>query len=125
MSNVSAGLKVRVAAKHQEATGIGTATHMGRYTQTLSHKADLVTGDIYDGVFTSTAADGSTASGIYFGSFTLNPDGTVSYQVTAIWLEGTGRFAGLHGIADVVAEATGVTPGSTFLYVDEGVWDLP
>src|SRR5262245_30665078 len=49
----------------QEFSGSGNATHMGKYTQTGSHKANLLTGEIFDGEFTSTAADGSTISGIY------------------------------------------------------------
>ena len=109
----------------QEWSAQGTATHMGNYTQTGSHKVDLLTGEIFDGEFTSVAADGSTASGIYSGTFTLNADGTVRYEVTAIWLEGTGRLEGLEGIGDVTAVATGVAPGSTFRYVTDGEWDLP
>lgn len=109
----------------QEFSGGGNATHMGKYTQTGSHKVDLATGEIFDGEFTSVAADGSTASGVYSGSFTINADGTVSYFVSAIWLGGTGRFEGLFGIADVEALATGVEPGSTFEYVTDGAWLLP
>lgn len=109
----------------QEWSAVGQATHMGRYTEVGSHKADLATGEILDGEFTSTAADGSTISGIYYGNFTVNGDGSVSYQVVAEWLEGTGRFEGVTGIGDVSALATGVTPGSTFHFDANGVWDLP
>ena len=121
--DVSELISPTVAA--QAGSGTGTATHMGRYSQAFHHKVDLLTGAIFDGEFTSVAADGSTTSGIYSGSFTINGDGTVSYHVTAIWLGGTGRLEGVTGIAEVVAEASGVTPGSTFKYVDEGVWYLP
>src|SRR5262249_21073160 len=121
--NVSEFISPTVAV--QEFSGSGNATHVGKYTQTGSHKANLLTGEIYDGEFTSTAADGSTISGIYSGSFTINPDGSVTYEVTAIWLEGTGRLEGVTGIADVVAVATGTAPGSTFKYVTDGMWTLP
>ena len=49
----------------------------------------------------------------------------MDYQVTAIWLEGTGRFEGLYGVADVAAHATGVAPGSTFHFEASGYWELP
>jgi hypothetical protein len=106
-------------------TAKGNATHMGKYSQVGSHKVNLSTGEILDGVFTSTAADGSTVSGIFYGTFALNGDGSADYSVTAIWLSGTGRFEGLTGIADVAAHATGVTAGSTFRFVTDGVWNLP
>ena len=61
-----------------------------------------------------------TAGGLY-----VNGDGTVSYQVVAEWLEGTGRFEGVTGIGDVSALATGVEPGSTFHFDADGVCDLP
>jgi hypothetical protein len=109
----------------QEWTAVGRATHMGKYTQVGSHKANLATGEIFDGVFVSTAADGSTVFGTFSGTFTINGDGSVSYSVTAIWLGGTGRLAGITGIAEVQALATGAAPGSTFVYVTEGTWTRP
>jgi hypothetical protein len=121
--NTSALISPTVA--FQAFSGTGLATQMGAYTQTGSHKANLVTGEIYDGEFTSVAADGSTISGIYFGSFTLNPDGSATYKVTALWLEGTGRLEGVTGSADVVAVVSGTTAGSTYRYTDEGTWILP
>jgi len=109
----------------QEATGEGNATHMGKYTETFAHKVDLAAGTIFDGVFVSTAADGSTAYGTYSGTFAINPNGTVSYEVTPIWLGGTGRFEGLFGIGSVTALATGVAPVSTFKFVTDAIWNLP
>jgi hypothetical protein len=105
--------------------GSGNATHMGAYTEVGSHKADLLTGAIYDGQFTSTAADGSTVYGTYSGSFAINPDGSATYLVTAIWLGGTGRFEGLSGIGTVTSHVSGITPGSTFAFVTDGIWQLP
>jgi len=121
--NVSELVSPTVAV--QEWTAEGRATQFGRYTEAGGHKADLATGAIYDGEFESTAADGSTASGIYFGSFTINADGTVDYEVTAIYLSGTGRFQGLDGVASVAAHATGAAPGSTFHFDADGHLDLP
>ena len=109
----------------QEASGEGIGTHIGAYTETFRHKVDLLTRAIFDGEFASTAADGSTVYGIYFGRFAINPGGTVSYEVTPIWLGGTGRFEGLSGIGSVTALATGVTPGSTFEFVTDAEWNLP
>jgi hypothetical protein len=123
--NIDVSEMISTTDAAQEWHGTGLATHMGTYTQTGSHKISLVTGEIYDGVFTSVAADGSSVSGIFYGWFTPNADGSVDYTVTAIWLEGTGRFDGIFGIAEVTAHASGVTPGSTYEFVDEGYWLLP
>ena len=84
-----------------------------------------VVGEIFDGEFLSVAADGSTAYGVYSGSFTINADGTVSYSVNVIWTGGTGRLEGLVGYATVEALATGTAPGSTYEYVTDGFWLLP
>jgi hypothetical protein len=108
----------------QRWTAEGTGTQLGKYTETGHHTADLVSGAI-DGEFTITAADGATISGIYSGSFTINGDGTVSYEVTAYYLRGTGRLRGVTGVTEVEALATGVTSGSTFHYEDEGHWIFP
>jgi hypothetical protein len=105
-------------------SGVGNATHMGKYTQVGRHEIDLATGEV-NGTFTSTAADGSTISGTYDGTVTEVEPGVFLFEVTAHWLTGTGRLEGVTGEADVVAVVLGVTPGSTFNYSDEGFWILP
>src|SRR5262245_49778397 len=52
---------------HMDFTAEGTATHLGKYTQTGGH--DFYADGTLVGTFTSTAADGSTISGIYYGVF--------------------------------------------------------
>lgn len=104
--------------------GGGVATHFGKYTQTGGNEFDDM-GNVTDGFFTTTAADGSTISGIYFGSYTVNDDGTVTFDVTALWQEGTGRFEGVTGEARVIAQLEGVFAGAKYEYVTEGTLTFP
>jgi hypothetical protein len=108
----------------QEWSGEGEATQMGRYTQSGSHSIDLTTGEVIGG-FTSTAADGSTISGVYDGTVTEIDPGVFLFDVTAHWLTGTGRLEGITGQANVLAVVLGIDAGSTFHYSDEGYWILP
>src|SRR5262245_52924431 len=88
-------------------TASGKATHMGNYTEAGSHRFtapdERGIGLVLDGVFTSTAADGSTISGTYSGTYEILGDGTARFDVTAVWVSGTGRFAGVTGQGPVVA----------------------
>jgi hypothetical protein len=104
--------------------GGGKATHFGKYTQTGGNEFDDM-GQVLNGFFTTTAADGSTISGIYFGSYTVNDDGTVTFDVTALWLEGTGRFEGVTGEARVIAHLEGVFEGARYEYVTKGTLTFP
>jgi hypothetical protein len=108
----------------QKWSGVGEATQMGRYTQSGRHSIDLATGEV-SGVFTSTAADGSTISGTYDGTVTEIDPGVFLFDVTAHWLTGTGRLEGVTGQAHVLAVVLGIDAGSTFNYRDEGFWFLP
>jgi hypothetical protein len=108
----------------QEWSGVGTATTMGRYTQSGAHAIDLATGEV-NGVFTSTAADGSTVFGTYDGTVTEIEPGVFLFDVTAHWLGGTGRLEGIIGEAEVLAVVNGIAAGSTFNYSDEGFWIRP
>jgi hypothetical protein len=74
------------------------------------------------GYFTSTAADGSTISGNYAGTYQIIGN-QVRYNVTANWVTGTGRLAGVTGTASVVALLNATT--GTFHYDDVGTWTLP
>jgi hypothetical protein len=109
----------------QNFAGAGFNSIIGKYKIKGSHVADLSTGQILDGQFTTTAQDGSTISGTYSGTFTEVADGIFQYEVKVLWLEGTGDLEGVIGIADVVALVKGAGAGSPFLYVTEGVWLLP
>jgi hypothetical protein len=104
--------------------GEGEATHFGKYTITGSNDFDAA-GHVLDGKFTTIAADGSTISGVYAGTYTvLGPD-QVRFDVHVLWLEGTGRLAGVTGEADTVAFLNGVATGSHFEYVTNGTLTFP
>ena len=105
-------------------TGIGVATHFGQYSIEGRHDFDAL-GNILNGEFTSTAADGSTLSGIYSGTYTPLPDGTFSFDVHALWLEGTGRLEGVTGEGDVIATLAGLAPGSAIEYFTDGFLVFP
>jgi hypothetical protein len=104
----------------------GNATHMGSYSQFGGHRFTapdaLGRGLILMGYFTSTAADGSTISGNYAGTYQIFGN-QVRYNVTANWVTGTGRLAGVTGTAPVVALLNSTT--GTFHYDDVGTWTLP
>jgi hypothetical protein len=104
--------------------GQGEATHFGLYTIEGSNDFDA-DGNVFGGVFTTTAADGSTISGIYAGTYTPLADGKVRFDVHVHWLEGTGRLAGVTGEADTVAILDGVAPGAAFEYVTRGTLTFP
>jgi hypothetical protein len=104
--------------------GRGVATHFGKYTIVGSNDFDNE-GNVLNGRFTTTAADGSTISGIYFGTYTALASGQVRFDVHVLWLEGTGRLAGVTGEADVVALLDGVSPGAAFEYLTRGTLTFP
>lgn len=104
--------------------GQGLATHFGRYTIEGSNDVDDQ-GNVLNGQFTTTAADGSTLSGVYSGTYTPLPDGRFRFDVHASWLVGTGRLEGVTGEGDVVALLQGVAPGDAFEYVTRGFLDFP
>jgi hypothetical protein len=105
----------------------GNATQMGNYSQVGGHNFTAPNaqgvGQVVNGVFTSTAADGSTISGTYSGTYTVLPNNQIRFNVRALWLSGTGRLAGVTGQADVVALMNATT--GTFHYEDSGTWTLP
>ncbi len=104
--------------------GTGVATHFGQYSIEGSHDFDDQ-GNVFNGKFTSTAADGSTLSGIYSGTYTPLPDDTFSFDVHALWLEGTGRLEDVTGEANVVATLDGLAPGSAVEYFTDGFLVFP
>lgn len=104
--------------------GEGVATHFGRYTEVGSNDFDDQ-GNILNGEFTITAADGSTTSGTYSGTYSPLPSGQIRFEVVALWLEGTGRFEGVTGQGTVVAIVDGVAPGAALEYETIGTLVMP
>ena len=119
-----AGVIVDAVPGTLQFAGVGQSTHFGRYTIEGGNDYDDQ-GNVTDGVFTTTAADGSTISGVYKGTYTPLNDGRVRFNVRVLWLTGTGRLAGVTGEADVVAILDGVATGAAFQYVTEGTLTFP
>ena len=101
----------------------GVATSFGKYTIVGGHEFDP-NGNIFNGGFTSTAADGSTIWGIYIGTTTILPDGRGRSDLHVLWIGGTGRFEGASGEGEVVC-FHGLSSGARLEYVTEGTLTLP
>ena len=101
--------------------GKGVATHTGKYQIVGGH--DFTPDGNLEGTFTSTAADGSTISGMYEGTFAPIGGTLFQFNVTVVWTNGTGRLEGVTGIADVVAVLDAAT--GEFHYDGDGTWTLP
>lgn len=106
---------------HMDFTAEGVATQMGKYTETGGH--DFYADGSLVGSFTSTAADGSTISGIYYGVFFPIDDGQFEFNVTAVWQTGTGRLKGVTGSGPVVAILDGTT--LHFQFDADATWNMP
>jgi hypothetical protein len=104
--------------------GEGHATHFGDYSITGSNDFDDQ-GNVTNGQFTTVAADGSTISGTYEGTYTVLADGKIQFKVHVLWLEGTGRLEGVTGEADTVAILDGLEPGAAFEYDTKGTLTFP
>ena len=101
-----------------EFTGNGVATHFGKYTIAGGHQYDEK-GNISNGKFISTAADGSTISGMYKGTVTVLPDGLGRSDLQVVWQSGTGRFSRMTGEGNVVC-IHGMGTGGRLEYVTSG-----
>jgi hypothetical protein len=75
-------------------TASGEGTQLGRYTMVAGERIDLVSGEITQGYFTITAANGDTLTGTYSGKAL---GGLTGYDVSGPITGGTGRFAGATG----------------------------
>jgi hypothetical protein len=104
--------------------GRGLATQFGEYSIKGSNDFDDL-GNVRDGEFTTTTADGSTISGVYDGTYTPLSDGTIRFDVHVQWQHGTGRWAGVTGQAAVVAFLQGLAPGDQFIYFTDGTLTFP
>lgn len=77
-------------------SGGGHATHLGATTDQQSHCQNVVNGQVTDGQYTFTAANGDTISGTY--SAQLIPSGANSIVQGQFTITGgTGRFSGASG----------------------------
>ena len=99
----------------------GTSTLVGRF------KSEGITYFTLDGMVSGvlfvTAADGSTISHTYVGSFAPVDATTFEFNVVQTWGDGTGRLEGVTGQADATALLDAVT--GAFPAIADGVWVLP
>ncbi len=95
-----------VSGVHIVIAGVGRATHLGNYTYQATECVDLVTGEISNGVFTMTAANGDTLEGTYsgHGGPTANPT-IFAFDDAAVIRGGSGRFARTTGRFDSTGTA--------------------
>jgi hypothetical protein len=106
---------------HFEFEGIGKGSHIGNFSITGGHDFDA-DGNVI-GSFTQTTPGGSTLSGIYYGeSFPIGGN-LFQFEVTVIWIEGTGRLEGVTGELQTVA-ILDMTNGEV-TYESEGFWVSP
>jgi hypothetical protein len=103
--------------------GTGQATHLGRFRIIGNHILNFKTGEVPDGEFTSTAADGSTISGTYSGTFTVDAPDVRTLHLTVLVLEGTDRLLGVTGKIQSTVTVKGVGPEFTF--TSEGYLTFP
>ena len=85
------------------ATAEGTATHLGRFTGTLT--ADVNPDNTCTGTFTFIAANGDQLSGTFVGQGVFIPPNTARITEVATIENGTGRFAGATGTFTMISVA--------------------
>ena len=86
------------------ATAEGTATHLGRFTGTLT--ADVNPDNTSTGTFSFTAANGDELSGTFVGQGVFVPPNTARITEVATIENGTGRFAGATGTFTMISVHT-------------------
>jgi hypothetical protein len=74
----------------------GIAPRLGKYTLIAREEINLQSGDVSDGAFVITAADGVTIRGTYSGTAAFGAT-SASWIVDGAIAGGTGRFAGATG----------------------------
>lgn len=83
-------------------TGIGNATHLGSISGSATNCTEFTLAseavDIWDGIATFVAADGSTLTTAYAGMQEAPVAGIASAESTHAVLSGTGRFVGATGL---------------------------
>jgi hypothetical protein len=115
---------------YQSLAGTGVATQLGRFTMTgtetltvTSVKNGVASGPVSDGTFTLTAADRSTVSGTFNGTFTINlTTGARKLLLSVQVKQGTGRLLGVTGqtTTTVISDAAG-----NFTYKSVGTLTFP
>jgi hypothetical protein len=118
------GTVTSVAPGHIAFAGVGTGTHLGKYTELGSNDFDDQ-GHIFNGQFLITAADGSTISGTYSGTYTPLSSGKIQFNLSVIYVQGTRRLTGVTGQANVIAVLDDLAPGSAFQYEGFGTLVVP
>jgi hypothetical protein len=100
-------------------TGVGNATHLGSIFGNATNCTEFTLGteavDIWDGLATFVAADGSTLTTAYAGIQQAPVAGIASVETTHTVLGGTGRFAGATGLWTLRGEVdftSGTSDGS-------------
>jgi hypothetical protein len=98
------------------ATAEGNATHLGRFTATMTATVTPGSTSTSTGTFIFTAANGDQLSGTFVGSGVFIPPATASITEVATIEGGTGRFASATGTftmerAETIDFATGQGSG--------------
>jgi hypothetical protein len=117
----STGQIISDTGRRQDWVAAGQGTHLGNYTEEGHHNYSA-DGSL-SGAFTMTAADGSTISGTYEGSFAPIGGGFFQFDVAVQWLEGTGRLEGVTGSGTASAILDGAT--GEIVISAGGLWELP
>jgi hypothetical protein len=117
----SKGQIFNVTATQFEWASTGNGTHIGRYTETGT--TYYFPDGTVNGFFSVTAADGSTISGIFYGTMGDLGGGFTGFEVTVEWLVGTGRLEGVTGIGSASASVENATGKASI--TAEGVWERP
>lgn len=96
--------------------GVGTASHVGRFTYTWKVTVDLATGLSTGGRIQLVAANGDVINGLFVGLGVGTETPNVSHIVELVSITGgTGRFQGVTGsltLDRLVELPTGLTSGS-------------
>jgi hypothetical protein len=103
-------------------TGMGRASHLGRYTWASTECFNFTTLVTVDGRFTLTAANGDALTGTYSGGATV-VGGIATFEDQAVVTGGTGRFAGASG--NLVVRGTAVAATMTYEHRLSGTISRP
>jgi hypothetical protein len=124
MKGKATGALTSFVPGHLSFAATGTATHVGRYEEIGEADFDAL-GNVSNGHFTYASIDGATLEGVFSGTFAPLPTGQIQFVVTATYVLGTGRLAGVTGQAEIVALADGVGAGAPIRYVGRGSLAIP
>lgn len=117
----STGQIFNVTATQFEWVAVGEGTHFGKYSE--AGVARYYADGTVEGEFAVTAADGSTISGIFYGTLFDAGGGYTGFSVTIEWLAGTGRLEGVTGVGTAAALVENATGKAAIKAA--GILDLP